>query len=36
MADPRFMNNIDKHGAGLAAYMSEAIAAASSWLDTLA
>lgn len=30
VADPRFTKNIDKHGEGLAAYMSEAIAAASS------
>jgi DNA-binding transcriptional MerR regulator len=29
VADPRFTKNIDKHGEGLAAYMSEAIAAAS-------
>ena len=30
VADARFTKNIDKHGEGLAAYMSEAIAAASS------
>ena len=30
VADPRFTKNIDKHGEGLAAYMSDAIAAASS------
>lgn len=30
VADPRFTKNIDKHGEGLATYMSEAIAAASS------